>query len=147
MKTFRLRIVTPDRVVFDEAVRAVRFPGIDGSYGVLPNHAPLMTATAPGIVYITRTEGGAVEEMLISDGFAEVRSNVLTIAASAGELAYEIDVDKYRELERQAREKLAHRAELVDEEILVAEIQLRRALLGQTLGGRSRAPAPHSDAH
>ena len=48
-----LKIVTPDRTLMDRKVKAVSFMGVDGSYGILPKHAPLMTATTPGIVEIT----------------------------------------------------------------------------------------------
>ncbi len=73
-----LRVVTPDRTVLDRKVRAVSFMGIDGSYGILANHAPLMTATMPGIVKVTNTDGSE-EELLVTDGFAEMRNNVLSL--------------------------------------------------------------------
>ena len=46
-KLMHLRVVTPQEVLLDEEVRSVQFMGIDGSYGILPGHAPLMTATFP----------------------------------------------------------------------------------------------------
>jgi F-type H+-transporting ATPase subunit epsilon len=133
-KELHLRIVTPDRVVFDRKVRAVSFMGIDGSYGILPGHAPLMTATRPGIVKITH-ENGQVEEMLVSDGFAEIRHNVLSLVTDASERADEIDLERAKEAERKARERLAGergKSPLTDP-------ALQRALLRQVLIGRKRA--------
>lgn len=132
-RELHLRVVTPDRVVFDRKVSAVSFMGIDGSYGILPGHAPLMTATKPGIVKITH-ENGQVEEMLVTEGFAEMRSNVLSLIADAGERADEIDSQRAKEAERRARERLATergKSPLTDP-------ALQRAILRQILFSRKR---------
>ena len=39
-----LLIISPDRVVLDEQVDSVRLPGVDGSFGILPRHAPMIAA-------------------------------------------------------------------------------------------------------
>ena len=136
MKTFRLRIVSPDQVVFDGDVQSVRFMGLDGSYGILANHAPLMTATRPGLLKY-RTPDGVDQELLITDGFAEMVGNVLTLAAEAGERVQDIDVARAREAEARARDLLANRAALASEDVLKAEAALRRALLRQVAGQRA----------
>ena len=70
MSELHLRIVTPDRTIVDRKVAGVTFQGIDGSYGVLPHHAPLMTAiTHAATAVITETDGKR-GEMFVSDGFA-----------------------------------------------------------------------------
>ena len=131
---FHLRVVTPDRVVFDRKVHSVVFMGIDGSYGILPRHAPLMTATRAGIVKITLTDG-QVEEMLVTDGFAEMRDNVLSLITEAGERVEDIDLARAKEAEQKARERLASergKSPLTDP-------ALQRALLRQALFARRRA--------
>lgn len=133
-KELHLRVVTPERVVFDRKVKAVSFMGVDGSYGILPGHAPLMTATKPGIVKITHVDG-QIEEMLVSDGFAEIRANVLSLITDASERADEIDPARAKEAEMKARERLAGergKSPLTDP-------ALQRALLRQALIGRKRA--------
>jgi len=132
-KELHLRVVTPDRVVFDRKVKAVSFMGVDGSYGILPGHAPLMTATKPGIVKITHLDG-QIEELLVTEGFAEIRSNVLSIVADAGERAHEIDLDRAKAAEQRARERLASergKSPLTDP-------ALQRAILRQVLITRKR---------
>lgn len=132
-KDLTLRVVTPDRVVFDRKVKAVSFMGVDGSYGILPGHAPLMTATKPGIVKITN-ENGQVEEMLVTDGFAEMRDGVLSVITEAGERADEIDVERAKQAEAKARERLAGergKSPLTDP-------ALQRAILRQVLFARKR---------
>ncbi len=126
-----LRVVTPDRNVLDRKVKAVSFMGIDGSYGILPNHAPLMTATMPGVVKVTNTDG-SVEELLVTDGFAEMRDNILSLVCEAGERAADIDMERARAAEERAREQIEEAHE-VDINLAQAEVALQKALLRQML--------------
>lgn len=135
MNTLRLRIVSPDRVVLETEAQSVRIQGIDGSFGVLANHAPLMTATMPGPLQYVDVQGRR-HELLVTDGFVEVRDNVVTIAAEEGEHAHEIDVEEARRAERVARDLLANRAAMAAEDVVKAEDQLRRALVRQVVGQR-----------
>jgi len=77
-----LEIITPDRKVFAGDVTSARFPGADGSFEVLNNHAPLIAALQAGDVTLTgpagrdtfRIEGGVVEVL---------RNNVIVLAEGA----------------------------------------------------------------
>ena len=131
-----LRVVTPDRVLVDRDVRAVTFQGVDGSYGILPRHAPLMTAVAhAGAVRVTEADGSRTE-MFASDGFAQMQNNVLTIVCQSGELVAEIDLERVKRAEQRAREKLAGLDKL-SEEYLKAEASLQRALMRELLSRRN----------
>jgi len=55
---FPLELVTPERLLFSEQVQAVRAPGVEGSFGVLAHHAPLLTELTVGLIKVTR-EGTA----------------------------------------------------------------------------------------
>jgi F-type H+-transporting ATPase subunit epsilon len=129
-----LRVVTPERTVIDRKVRSVEFMGIDGSYGILPNHAPLMTGTVPGIVTIRHTDGQH-EQIVITSGFAEVRNNVLSLICQAGERAQDIDVARAKAAEQRARDRLDHAAEKA---VVLPRAQdaLQRAMLRQLLAKR-----------
>ncbi len=131
-----LRVVTPDRNVLDRKVKAVSFMGIDGSYGILPNHAPLMTATMPGVVKVTNTDD-SVEELLVTDGFAEMRDNILSLVCEAGERAADIDMERARAAEERAREQIEE-AHDVDINLAQAEVALQKALLRQMLARKGR---------
>lgn len=137
MSELHLRVVTPQNTVVDRKVQSVTFDGVDGSYGILPQHAALMTATKPGVVAITETDG-SVEEMIVTDGFAEMRNNILSLICEAGELAGEIDLERAAEAEARAREQIAQSSK-VDANLPRAEAALRRALLRQMLGRRRTA--------
>lgn len=68
MAQIRCEIVTAERTVLDDDVDMVVAPGIDGQLGILPHHAPLMTALTYGELIIRRT-GREEEFIAIGGGF------------------------------------------------------------------------------
>ena len=104
----KLEIVTPERKVLDESVDLVTVPTASGEAGILPNHAPLISALKPGI--LSYSNKGATERLAIAGGFVEVSSNKVSVLTDAAETAAEVDAESAR-LEREAAEKsLAARA-------------------------------------
>ena len=84
-KTYRLEIVTPERLVFSGAVVSVTAPGELGYFGVLANHAPMIVALGEGRVTV-RDESESVREIQISGGFFEVVDNRAVILADSAEV-------------------------------------------------------------
>ncbi len=127
--TLTLRVITPDRIVLDQQVSSVRIPGVDGSIGILPRHAPMVAALDPGL--LRYRQNGQETAMFISGGFAEVRSNTVRIVSEAGEKPTDIDDERARAAEKRARERLAQGRTLEGESIdlLRAEAALQRALM------------------
>lgn len=77
-----LEIITPDRKVFEGEVTAAQFPGADGSFEVLNNHAPLIAALRAGDVTLTGAAGR--DTIRIEGGVVEVlRNNVIVLAEGA----------------------------------------------------------------
>ena len=74
-------LVTPVRLVRSEDVYQVDVPGSEGDFGVLENHAPVMTTIRDGAVRVYKTAGAAPEEIQVQGGFAEVSDKGLTILA------------------------------------------------------------------
>ncbi|MCW5724304.1 MAG: F0F1 ATP synthase subunit epsilon [Maricaulaceae bacterium] len=72
-------LVSPERRLFAGAVDMVVVPGEEGDFGVLPGHAPVMSAIRPGAIAVH--DGGKVERTFINGGFAEVAPEGLTILA------------------------------------------------------------------
>lgn len=132
-----LRILSPDRIVLDEQVEAVRVPGVDGSFGILARHAPMIAAVAAGVLHYR--QGGVERVLFVSDGFCEVADNVVRVVAEAGEKLVEIDEARAKAVEQRARERLARVREpraqpMTGQEatdLLRAEEALRRALKRQ----------------
>src|ERR1700679_2080392 len=82
MATLHLEFVSPESVLFSGEVDQVDLPGAEGDMGILPDHAPIVTALRPGIVTIFR--GSAREPVVVIGGFAEVSpAGVAVLAARA----------------------------------------------------------------
>jgi F-type H+-transporting ATPase subunit epsilon len=124
MPTFRLEIVTPDRVVLDAQVRSVRLPGTQGSFGVLANHAPLITSLTTGPIKVEH-ENGDIEFIAASGGFADVQGDRVTVIADAAERSADIDVSRVEEAIRRAQAMLAEGG---SETYVRAQEALRRAM-------------------
>jgi F-type H+-transporting ATPase subunit epsilon len=81
-KSFRLRVLTPDRTEFEGDVVSVIAPGESGYLGVLVDHAPLVTTLGAGKLLV-RDDRGNQPVMILKDGFMEVFKNTVTILAES----------------------------------------------------------------
>ena len=124
MATFKLEIVTPEKMVFSGEVSAVLAWGVEGQLGILPHHAPLMTMLQPGDLVIKK--GTEEDTLTISGGFLEVRPDKVIVLADACERAEEIDETRAEEAKRRAQETLKEARTPVD--LAAAEASLRRSL-------------------
>lgn len=134
MPGIRLEIVTAERAVFSEEVDVIIAPGTEGQLGILPHHAPLMTALQPGELLVRK--GGEEISMAISGGFLEVRPDRIIVLADAAERSDEIDVARAEEARRRAQERLAHPTPELD--IARAEAALARSLARLRVGEKRR---------
>ena len=98
----KLEIVTPEKKVLDETVDSVTVPTPSGEAGILPNHAPLISALKPGI--LSYSNKGTTERLAVARGFVEVSSNKVSVLTDTAETAGEIDAEAAR-AERDAAEK------------------------------------------
>jgi len=73
-------IISPDASIFSGEAQYVGVPGIDGSLGILNNHAPLITTLAKGDVLV-RKEDGSEEKFSVNGGVLEVLKNKVIILA------------------------------------------------------------------
>lgn len=119
-----VEIVTPERSVFRGEATSIQAPGVNGSFQVLHNHAPMIAAIDIGSMTIT-LPGGERVTYATSGGFLEVLNNVVTVLAETAEPASEIDLEHARQAEEQARERVST-AESPEERAL-AERALERA--------------------
>lgn len=89
-----LDIVTPERRVVSRELDEVVLPGVEGSFGVLPGHAPMLTALSAGVA--ESKDGGKSEYFSISTGFVQVMPDKVTVLANTCERAEEIDAERAR---------------------------------------------------
>lgn len=114
-KTFTVEVITPDRMVLSEKVISVVAPGALGSFGVLANHAPIMSELGIGHLDIQRADETR-DAIAVSGGFVEVLHNKVTVLADTAELKGEIDVDRAESARRRAEQRLAEAGEEIDYE-------------------------------
>ena len=135
MASLRLEIITAERIVLtEEMVESVRVPGADGVVGILPRHAPLMTALAPGELIMRK--GEEEESFFVTGGFLEVRDNQVAVLADASERAEEIDIARAEEARHRAEEALSEKRD--GAELAAAEAAMRRALIRLRLAQQAR---------
>ena len=89
MATFHFDLVSPEKLAFSGEVDQVDIPGVEGDFGVLAGHAPVVAAIRPGI--LTITTGGKHEKIIVLGGIAEVSDKGLTVLADVATSLAELD--------------------------------------------------------
>jgi len=102
--TIKCEIVSQDRVVFQGEADIVVLPGMDGQMGILPRHAPVLTALNYGI--ITVRLNNIEEYFTVAGGVAEVLPDKITVLADAAENVEEIDIERALKAKERAEERL-----------------------------------------
>ena len=129
-RSFTVDIVTPDRVVLSDTAVSLVAPGVEGSFGILPNHAPMLSELQVGELRYRRENGEEVR-LAVSGGFLQMFNNQITVLADTAERDDEIDPDRARRSLEKARAELSeatemHR-ELAQKELARAQNRLRIA--------------------
>jgi F-type H+-transporting ATPase subunit epsilon len=96
-----VNIVAPDRSVFRGEAAGVGAPGVEGSFEVLYNHAPMIAAFGVGALYVKQPNGERIV-FATSGGFLEVVNNNVTVLAETAEPSSNIDVERARTAEQRA---------------------------------------------
>ena len=89
MATFHFDLVSPEKLAFSGQVDQVDIPGVEGDFGVLAGHAPVVAAIRPGI--LTVTTGGRHVKIIVLGGLAEVSEKGLTLLADTATSVEELD--------------------------------------------------------
>ena len=100
----RLEIVTPYGLVFSDDVDEFTATGSEGEFGVLPGHAPFLTALKTGM--LTYKKGAEMGYFFVSGGYAEVGPDKTTILADSSERAEDIDIERARAAMKRAEERV-----------------------------------------
>jgi F-type H+-transporting ATPase subunit epsilon len=101
----QLEIVTPEREAFSDTVDAVYCPGVEGEFGVLPHHAPMLSMLGIGEL---RIQKGAEEDFYaIAGGFVQVLPDKVVVMAELADLASEIDLESAEAARNEAERAIA----------------------------------------
>jgi F-type H+-transporting ATPase subunit epsilon len=132
--TIQLEIVTPERLVVNEAVDYIEIPGKTGYLGVLPGHAPLISELAAG--ELSYRTGNQTKRVAVAWGFAEVLQAKVTILAETAEKAEEIDTARAEAAKKKAEAELQKAGPEGNAE---AEAALQRATARLEVAGKPKS--------
>src|SRR6201746_2266380 len=89
MATFHFDLVSPEKLAFSGEVDQVDIPGVEGDFGVLAGHAPVVAVIRPGVP--TGTSGGKQQKIIVLGGLAEVSDKGLTVLADVATSLADLD--------------------------------------------------------
>lgn len=135
-ETIQLEIVTPERLVVNDAADYIEIPGKSGYLGVLPGHAPLITELAVGEISYRQASKTTVR-LAVAWGFAEVLQNKVTILAETAERAEEIDTARAEAAKKKAEAELQKAGPEGNKD---AQAALQRATTRLDVAGKSGKP-------
>ena len=97
MATFHFDLVSPEKLAFSGEVDQVDVPGVEGDFGVLAGHAPVVAAIRPGI--LTIIAGGTHQKVIVLGGLAEMSENGLTVLADVATSLEDLDRAQFAEID------------------------------------------------
>ena len=107
MATFHFDLVSPEKLAFSGEVDQVDVPGVEGDFGVLAGHAPVVAAIRPGI--LTVITAGTKQKIIVLGGLAEVSDKGLTVLADVATSLDELDREAFAEQISGMEAKLAEK--------------------------------------
>ena len=107
MATFHFDLVSPEKLAFAGDVDQVDVPGVEGDFGVLAGHAPVVAAIRPGI--LTIITGVTKQKVIVLGGIAEVSEKGLTVLADVATSLDELDRAEFAETISEMETKLSEK--------------------------------------
>jgi F-type H+-transporting ATPase subunit epsilon len=107
MATFHFDLVSPEKLAFSGEVDQVDIPGVEGDFGVLAGHAPVVAAMRPGI--LTVIAGGSRQKIIVLGGIAEVSAKGLTVLADVATSLDELDRAEFADTIADMQNKLSEK--------------------------------------
>jgi F-type H+-transporting ATPase subunit epsilon len=107
MATFHFDLVSPEKLAFSGEVDQVDIPGVEGDFGVLAGHAPVVAAIRPGI--LTVMSGGTQQKIIVLGGLAEVSDKGLTVLADVATSMADLDRTQFADQISGMEAKLAEK--------------------------------------
>lgn len=136
---FTLSVVAPDREVLDQPVTSAIAPGVEGYFGVLAGHTPIVAALKPGLLEYTDSTGNR-HYVSIAGGFAEVTGTRMTVLADAAERAQDVDAKRAEEALDRARKALRGESSEMSQPEAVEAIERASARLRATKVAKGGTP-------
>lgn len=90
--TLKIRVIAPDKIVWDADAEEIILPSSTGQLGILNGHIPLLTALDIGVMRVREKKDW--KPIILLGGFAEVNNDIITILVNGAEQVSEINVEK-----------------------------------------------------
>ena len=126
MANYHLRIVTPDRLVFDGMAEKLIVRTLEGDVCILANHINSLAPLGIGEAKVV-AEGAQPRSAALNGGMLSVVDNDVNVIATTFEWADEIDVNRAERAKEQAEQRL-HQLQEQDKQFRIAEAKLKRAI-------------------
>ena len=126
-----LKIITHEKVVFDENVDEIYTRGVDGEFGILKNHVPVMAALDIGVTHIRQGENS--KYFTTMGGVLQFKDDECIILTTNAECGDDIDVARAKEALRRAKERLEDNNAAIDAKRAEAAVARAMARLKATL--------------
>jgi F-type H+-transporting ATPase subunit epsilon len=135
MPTFHFDLVSPEKLAFSGEVDQVDLPGVEGDFGVMAGHAPVVATIRPGIM--TVTVGGSKQQIIVLGGLAEVSEKGLTVLADVATSLADLDRSAF------AAEIAAMEAKLAEHEGSTLDRYIERLDHFKTIQSQINSTAMH----
>jgi F-type H+-transporting ATPase subunit epsilon len=149
---FHLQIVTPEGVQLSETIDELTAPSVEGQFGVLPGHRPMLAALATGI--ISYIKAGSVTQVAVGSGYVEIHADKAVVLTDRFSTKAAVDPVRVRLDLKEADQALdsfegdlggAEHAELVSRELWAAALlELYGDPPPPTVRGYTETPPPQS---
>lgn len=101
----KFKIVTPERIVYENEISQITIPTMSGEITILPDHIPLVSVLKAGELKLKDKDGE--QAIAVAGGFLEVRGkNEIVILADHAERVEEINIQKAEEAKKRAEEQI-----------------------------------------
>lgn len=111
---FDFQLVSPERVLFSAQVEMVVVPGVEGNFGVLKGHSPLLSTVRPGVIDVYEKRTGISSRIFVAGGFAEVTNERCTVLAEEASPLSELDRSADEQLAKDLAEDLAATSDAIE---------------------------------
>ena len=105
--TLTVRVISPDKTVWDAQAEEVILPSTTGQLGILTGHAPLLSALDTGVMRVRATKNSNWQAIALLGGFAEVENNEVTILVNGAETGDKINLEEARAAYNEAQLRLS----------------------------------------
>ena len=125
--TLTVRVVSPDKTVWDATAEEVILPSTTGQLGILSGHAPLLTALDTAVMRVRPSKNPDWVAIALMGGFAEVENDEVTILVNGAERGDKIDLEAARTAYTQAQTRVNQGTNASRQDQIQATLALKRA--------------------